>query len=260
VNNDRRPVYLSIPRTLGGFGVVGMSSVPVVERKLALFNDLPPCRTAIIAFDAYRCSSTILACFGAGVVGAFVKEKLVIDSGVERDAAQRAAASLGRELIFGGEFDGKPIANAEIGNSPIDAFRYPLQGRLLHFQSTNFGRLLSSLTAFAERQSLQCDIFVMGFANVRAVARHISQGRYERILVAAAGFFECLALEDIVLGGAFIANLCLPGATFDDEALVMLSAYKSYFSDMSAMTKSWTARVLQELSKHDDIYDALNGQ
>ncbi|MFZ5684283.1 MAG: 2-phosphosulfolactate phosphatase [Pseudomonadota bacterium] len=255
----KRPVYRSIPRTLASFGVIGMSTTATVERKLDLLRDQPASRTGIVIFDAYRCSSTILACFAGGVTGAFVKEK-VVASGVDVPTAQRIAQQLGKKLVLGGELDGKPVPGGVVGNSPLDAFRADINDSILHFQSTNFGRIFARLTEFAAAQQPECDVFVFGFPNAGTTARAIQSGAYDRVIVAAAGFFECLAIEDLVLGGEFLSLLGRSLDELDDDALAMLAAYKAYSADQQVLQRCWTARVLEELEKTDDILDVLDGR
>lgn len=260
MSEPKRPVYRSIPRTLSSFPVIGMSSTVSVERKLELLEGVDAGETAIVLFDAYRCSSTVLACFAAGISGAFVKEKVVSSGGVDVATAQKLADQAGVQLILGGEFDGKPVPGGIIGNSPIDAFRHDISGALLHFQSTNFGRLFARLTRYIEDLGGAGDLFVMSFANAQATARHVREGRYERVIVAAAGFFECLAIEDMVVGGEFLHALGRPATDCDDDALAMVAAHLAFDKDDRILRGSWTARVLQELSKADDIDDVLHGR
>lgn len=255
----QRPIYKSIPRTLSSYTVIGMSSTPAVERKLALLAEDRDRRTAVVLFDAYRCSSTLLACFGAGIVGALIKEKAVDGSGTDLISAQQFAEAEGRELILGGELDGRPVPGGIIGNSPLDAFRHDIIGKLLYFQSTNFGRLFVRITEFADAQSSHCDLFVMGFSNGEATAKAVQAGVYERIMVAGAGFFECIAIEDMVLGGSFISALRRDLDQLDDDALAMLASYQAYAQRLDVLTNCWTARVLGELSKSEDIHDVLAG-
>jgi phosphosulfolactate phosphohydrolase-like enzyme len=174
--------------------------------------------------------------------------------------AQRYALQNRLQLILGGELDGKPVPGGIIGNSPIDAFAHDINGAVLHFESTNFGRLLARIWEFSRSQPDRCDIYVMSYANVAATAKAVSAGGYERIVLGAAGFFECVALEDQVLGGYLLTTMNFAAHEHDDEALAMVGVYRAYSIDETILSESWTARVLRELSKEEDISDALVGR
>jgi phosphosulfolactate phosphohydrolase-like enzyme len=254
---SQRRIYETIPETLGTYKLVGMANADAVERKCGLLANASG-RTAVIVYDAFRCSSTILACFAAGVVGAFVMEKGLEGSGTSIAAAKKAANELGLDLEFGGELDGRPLSEGAVGNSPINAFRLPLSNKLLHFQSTNFGRVFVRLLRFLEPDP-SSGLFVISYANCAASARYIQSSNYDRIIVACAGFYDCIALEDMVLGGKFIQSLGLAADHLDDDALAMLACYGTFGNNVNLVANTWTAKVLKRMGRYEDVADVLVG-
>lgn len=222
-----------------------------------LLGDCSDLTHGIVIFDAFRCSSTLLACFASGLYGAVVMEKGLGDSGTSIAAAQELSGRLGLQLAFGGELGGQPIPGAVVGNSPMDAWvnRDLVQGRLLHFQSTNFARVFVHTINSTRRAACGADIYIVSFANAATTASLVRRKAYNRIFLISAGFFECIALEDMVLGGLFASTLDAPPLELDDDALAMLACHKSISLD--ALAHSWTARVLTRLSRLDDVADLV---
>lgn len=253
----RRPAYTLVPETLKSFRVVGMPTPTTMRTKLEMLLTDTGGSTAIVIFDALRCSSTLLACFAAGISGAFVMEKGVVGNGTSIERANEFAHQKNLRLLCGGELAGKPIPGAIVGNSPIEAWyhRDALNGALLHFQSTNFAKVFVGSIAAARDRSIAADFYVISFSNVSATAEMVKACSYDRVFLLAAGFFECMALEDMMLGGAFAAQLDCAETEFDDDALAMLACHRALAT--GAIQHGWTARVLSRLSKLEDVSDVL---
>jgi phosphosulfolactate phosphohydrolase-like enzyme len=211
-------------------------------------------RVAVVVFDAFRCSSTLLACFSAGLRAAAIMEKGINERGVSIVRAQEIANEYGCEVVFGGELHGKPIPGGVIGNSPIDGCnRTVMGGRLLHFQSTNFAKIFVDATSY----SPDAEIFVASFANAEATAETIARGSFERVYLFCGGFFDCIAAEDMHLGGRIIDTMSPAAGDLDDDSLAMLACFRAFPPEL--LIERWTARVMSRLGKAGDISDLVGG-
>jgi phosphosulfolactate phosphohydrolase-like enzyme len=255
--NIQRVVYAAIPKTLNSYRIIGMSTPRNVELKLGMLREHGENqRTAMVVFDAFRCSSTLLAAFSAGADGAMIMEKGICERGTSIPQAQAVCSKLERDLVLGGEFHGKPVPGGVIGNSPIDALSNPeLKGRLLHFQSTNFARAFVDLINYARDAQAIADLYVISYLNARATALSINKAAYQRILVVCGGFYDCLALEDMLLGGLLISHLGTPLPQIDDEALTMLATHHAFSHNKTLYESCWTGRVLSTIGKGLDLAD-----
>ena len=253
-----RSGFSLVPETLKSFRVFGMPTPHTLETKIKMLVSGDTDESfGIVIFDAFRCSSTLLACFAAGLSEAVVMEKGLSNRGTSVETAEEISKRRKLELIFGGELSGKPIPGGIVGNSPIEAWikRRSINGRLLHFQSTNFAKVFVRAIELTRPKMGSVDIYVISFANAELTSSIFRKKSYDRILLISAGFFECISLEDMVLGGLFTSNLGLSATAQDDDALSMLACYNSI--SLSALSHSWTARVLNRLQKQDDITDLV---
>ena len=254
----KRPVYQSIPRVLSGYRLVGMSTLQAFRKKTEFLPAPGTRRTAVVVLDAFRCSSTLLACFSSGVAAAVLQEK-GLPSGTSSSSARALADAWGLELVLGGELHGKPVPGGIVGNSPIDACDSGrLNNRLLHFQSTNFAKVFVEVCEYAAAASPGMDVYVIGFPNVGATAKRVISGHYDAIYVVCAGFYDCLALEDMILAGSLISRIAPHENTIDDEALAMLGCYRTYQDDVDRYKNSWSGRILQHLGKWTDVDDIVD--
>lgn len=254
-----RPSYKTIPDTLKTYSAIGLPTPSAIELKTKLLRDELEGNVAIVIFDALRCSSTLLASFSSGVVGAVIQEKGLESDGTSIQDALKIAKTFNAELIFGGELHGKPIHDGIVGNSPSFACNSPeLTGKFLHFQSTNFGKAFGDMVKFSRSESFKSDIYVMSFLNCTATANRINSGDYEKIFVVCGSFFDCMSIEDMVLGGQLLFDLGLPIDKMDDDALAMYACYQSFGKNKVALERGWTARVLNELGKFEDVLDVLD--
>jgi len=261
MNGDlNRQTYDAIPRALDTYKIIGISTPASGALKIdMLLNHGEARRQAIVVLDAFRCSSTLLASFSAGAWGAVIKEKGV-DRGVPIDVAEALAARNGLTLQLGGELHGKPVPGGIIANSPLEAcLTAELEGCLLHFQSTNFARIFIDLVEFAARCRAETDLYVISLANAVGTATALNRMGYDRVIVASGGFYEGVALEDVVAGGGFIDALGWDEAQIDDEAKTMVAAHRCYAGDPGIFHTSWTAKVLTKIGRGADIGDIVEG-
>jgi|GEM_PF-4205881 len=245
------------------FKAIGMSTPQSVAYKggLLLQPHYPGERVAIVIADAIRCSSTILAAFGAGVAAATVTPK-GSDRGISVDAARRASVALNLELILGGELFGRPIPGGKLTNSPRHASTEQLHGTLLHFHCSNLGRAFFELSERASEFQVAggiVDIYLGSFANVKAIAAQIGSQPYNRYFIATGGFYNMLSFEDLVFGGELLALLDIAPNQMDDEARTMLACNQAAPTEnerLEAFQTNWIGRWLIRLGKGADI-DAI---
>ena len=242
------------------FKVVGMSTPGSVAYKGELLfqpNEEGE-RVAVVIADAIRCSSTILAAFGAGVAAATVTPK-GSNQGVSLAEAERVSEALNLNLILGGELFGRPIPGGKLVNSPRAASAERLDGTLLHFHCTNLGTAffeLSKRAAAFQAAGGFADIYLGSFVNVGAIAARIRADSYSRLFVATGGFYEMLSFEDLVFAGELLACLGLAPDEMDDEARTMLACNQVAASDeerLDAFQTNWIGRWLIRLGKGADI-------
>lgn len=254
----QRPTYPTIPLALSAYSVIGMSTPSAVSLKLPMLRaHRPEQRTAIVVFDTFRCSSTLLTCFAGGAFAAMIMEKGLEQRGTPTSQAQMIAARFGRRLISAGELHGKPVPGGAVGNSPADACEIELNGCCVHFQSTNFARAFIEMVDYAQQTGGEADVFVISIQNAEITASALREGSYERVLAVCGGFFECLALEDMITGGMLVAHLDVAEELLDDEALTMLACYKSFSTSPQRYQTCWTGRVLARIGRGEDVDDIV---
>ena len=75
--------------------------------------------------------------------------------------------------------------------------------------------------------------------------------------VVCSGFFDCLSIEDMVLGGRLVSQLGFPHERLDDDALAMVACHTTYSNQAAILQQSWVAKVLHRLGKEGDLVDIL---
>ena len=260
VQSAKRLAYPTIPDTLRSFRGVGASTPMALTSKLDIFlGHHARARTALILFDAFRCSSTLIAAFSNGARAALIHEKGIDDEGRSLSAARGVSQALGCDVVFGGELNGAPIDGGCIGNSPLACLAAnELTGNLLYFRSTNLGRAWVEMVSAVERHQADATIFLVSFENAAATARHIIEGEFNFFFFGSGGFFENVAFEDLALGGKVIDSLNLSIDDLDDEATSMFASHLLARSQPYLLTQTWTARVLRAIHKYDDVHHILH--
>ncbi len=252
--------YTLVPLALSSFRVFGMSTPSTIDIKAPmLFHDGSSPPTAVVVFDAFRCSSTLLACFARGLHAAVLSEKGQSAAGTTIGKAEQLAQELKCKLILGGELHGRAVSGGVVGNSPIESCTAILDDRkLLHFQSTNFARSFNKITDYVHQQREGLvEIFVISYANAAITAQLIQSSGYERIIAVCGGFFDCMAIEDMTLGGRFISELGIDDGDLDDDSLAMLACYRALNPTPALVGGGWAGRVLRHIGKAEDIWDVI---
>jgi phosphosulfolactate phosphohydrolase-like enzyme len=247
---------------------VGMSTPSIAQKKceMLLSDNGTNKKKAFVVIDAIRCSSTILACFGAGVASVSVMAKLST-KGVSIDMAKEVCMLTGAQLSFGGESNGKPINGCIIGNSPLDASRTPeISGKHLHFQSMNFGNTFSEIANQVSDyidSGGRADIFVASFVNATSVGCFLKNNNYDAVYIACGGFYDCTSLEDEIVGGMILNELGYTFDEIDDDARGMLSIFKylnTAHKQYAALKTNWVSTYLTNFGKQHDIRSVIFGE
>ncbi|MGB0064869.1 MAG: 2-phosphosulfolactate phosphatase, partial [Terracidiphilus sp.] len=247
------------------FYAVGLPTPGAIGRKREiLMPSRPGERLVIVVADVVRCSSTLLACFGAGLQSATIGVKS--GGGTSRQQADLIGAALGAEVIGGGEVNGQPIPGGLIGNSPVQASRIAWKGKHLHFKSTNFGAAFARVHELAReirRRGGQVDVIVGSLANCAAIVRRIVSRHYDRVFVATGGFYESASEEDMIFGGDVFTGLGCVADDMDDEARLMLFAAQALpgtEARRAHLHTNWIGRALDRFGMADDIDAIVTGR
>ena len=174
--------------------------MPVEKHMLTLdlvptYNHLNPeqlfGKTAVV-FDVLRASSTIITALQNGC-----REIFVAPSYQEaRRLAERSFSS--PVVLLGGEKEGIKPRGFDFGNSPAEYQGSHVQGATLIFITTNGTNALRASSASSE-------IFVGGFLNISALAKHLMEK--EEVMLVPAGKEGSPCLEDTLCAGALIQLL-----------------------------------------------------
>ncbi|HEY8504884.1 MAG TPA: 2-phosphosulfolactate phosphatase, partial [Gemmataceae bacterium] len=149
-----------------------------------------------VVIDVLRATTTIVHALAAGC-------KAVLPcAGVEEARELAGGMRVGRVLL-GGERGGSPLPGFDLGNSPREYTPKLCRGNTLVLATTNGTRALLR-AAEADR------VLVAAFVNYSAVCEQLRQDtRPIHIVCAGAGGAVCL--EDTLLAGALVDDLCQTG-------------------------------------------------
>jgi len=198
---------------------------------------MPP-GTDCVVIDTLRASSSMLAALAQGAAG------VVPVRTIEEALAWRRRAP---DALLAGERGGWKIdskltggAPFDLGNSPREFLRAPLQGRLVVMTTTN-----GTKAVHAARGARR--IRIAALANVGATAECLLRHPPERLLLICAGTGSEAALEDILTAGALLDRLleARPGIPCSDAALLARAVYRTMRGDLpGALARSANGRRL----------------
>ena len=258
-------LHPSVVKAARSFYAIGLPAPGAIERKREI---LMPARSGeklvVVVADAVRCSSTLLAAFGAGLQSATVGVKS--GGGTSREQAERIGAALGAEVVSGGELNGHPIPGGLIGNSPIQAAQVAWTGKHLHFNSTNFGAAFTRVHALAQDirgRGGRVEILVGSLSNSAAIVRRIAAQPHDRLGLALGGFYESASAEDMIFGGDVLAGLVCRAEDLDDEAQLMLFAAQALpgaEARLAHLHTNWIGRALRAFGMEDDVDAIVTGK
>lgn len=152
----------------------------------------PPGRLAgglAVVIDVLRASTTILHALAAGC--------LSVRPCAELDEARTLAGNLpAGKVLLGGERDGKPLPDFDLGNSPREYTAARCKNMTVVFTTTNGTRALLR-AAEADR------VLVGAFVNFSAVCEQLRQD-LRPLHIVCAGTGGDTTMEDTLLAGAFV--------------------------------------------------------
>lgn len=256
---------MSVIRNYRGIGM-GTPFATINKCSMLLDKDYTCHKVAIVVIDAIRSSTTLLACFSAGVEAATIMIKGG-EKGTPTHLALHIAKQLNLQMVSAGEINGLPMSGCIIGNCPSEAAACAeLKGKFLHFQSTNFGSTFSEVVASAsEFRAIggYVEIFVASFANAEVIAKNISLLDFDRVLISCSGYYDNLSIEDNIVAGKIIQKLNFSIDELDDEARVMLILFRAFntkIKQYNVLKSNWISRSLTAFQKENDVKTVLWGE
>jgi phosphosulfolactate phosphohydrolase-like enzyme/quercetin dioxygenase-like cupin family protein len=271
METERKPkikLHSGVCAVMKNYRGIGMSTPFATINKCSILLDETYIhhRVAIVVIDAIRCSTTLLASLGAGVEAVTVMVKGG-EKGTPSSVAQLVAKQLDLQMVTAGELNGMPMPGGVIGNCPSEAAACAeLSGKLLHFQSTNFGSAFSEVALTVNefrRIGGTAEIYIASFVNAAMVAKEISTLGYDRVLISCGGFYDNLSLEDDLVGGQIFSLLNLSMDELDDEGRVMLTSFRNFstpIKQFEVLKSNWISSSLIAFNKEDDVKTVLWGE
>lgn len=218
-----------------------------LEVHVALLPQLrEPRGDVVIVVDALRATTSMAAAFASGASAIVVCGSL--------RAARQAASSLSaagvRPLLCGEVRSRRPKA-FDFGNSPVELSRAVLRGRTLVFATTNGTRAFAGLR---EARAVFAGALVNRAAVLGAALGEAHLAGRLTVLCAGRERGARVALEDVVVAGAFVDLALEEGVAPTDEALVALDVWRSAEDDALAAFRATThGRHLEALGFGDDL-------
>jgi 2-phosphosulfolactate phosphatase len=146
---------------------------------------------AVVVIDVLRAATTIAYALNAGATE-------VIPCLEVADAWEAAKNFPDDEIVLGGEREGLPIDNFQLGNSPEEYSSDRVSGKTVIFTTTNGTRAMV-------HARMADEIFVAGFVTASAVVTRLA-GR-EKIGILCAGTDGRISDDDVLLAGMLVDRL-----------------------------------------------------
>jgi 2-phosphosulfolactate phosphatase len=147
----------------------------------------------VVVIDVLRASSTIVTAVENGV------ERIIPVATVED--AKRLQPTLGRkDVLIGGEREGRKIEGFHLGNSPLEYTPEAVTGKTLILSTSNGTVAIAGCAGARET-------VIASFLNLSAVAAYLVSARPKGVAVLCAGNLGQLAIEDFVCGGLLVDRM-----------------------------------------------------
>lgn len=197
-------------------------------------------KTVVVA-DVLRASSTIVTALQNGARG-------VIPVGDMGEASKISQNVDSDHYLLCGEKDGVKIDGFDLGNSPKEYSPEVVRDKTLILNTTNGTKAIKkSLSAEA--------VYIASFLNLDAVVNALRDDPNDIVLICS-GWRGRMSLEDLLLAGNIIYNLC-EGKLQDesrDGAKVAFGLYEKFGQDLEGViTHSNHAYRLRDIVGEDDI-------
>lgn len=197
-------------------------------------------KTVVIA-DVLRASSTIVTAIKNGARG-------VIPVGDMGEASKISQNVDSDDYLLCGEKGGIKIEGFDLGNSPLEYTPAVIGDKTIILNTTNGTKAIKK-SSQAEK------VYIAAFLNLDAVVNALRDDPRDIVLICS-GWRGRLSVEDMLLAGNIIYNLC--DGTLDEEscdgAKVAFGLYEKFGKDLeSVILRSNHATRLREIVGEDDI-------
>jgi 2-phosphosulfolactate phosphatase len=157
----------------------------------------------------------------------------------------------GRGVLIAGERGGQRLSGFDLGNSPAEILRAPLDGKRLVLTTTNG-------TGAVARSAQARFILAGALVNARAVAEHVVAQAPESLYLVCAGRTTGIALEDL-LGAGAILDALLPRRTdvteLTDGARLSIELFRRERSRLAAaLDECESGRNLRRMGAEEDVH------
>ncbi|MEX0994890.1 MAG: 2-phosphosulfolactate phosphatase [Balneolaceae bacterium] len=195
----------------------------------------------VVITDVLRATSTMVTAIKNGAKG-------IIPVGDMGEASKIAQNVNSDNYLLCGEKNGLKIEGFDLGNSPLEYTRERIEGKTLIFNTTNGTKAVKKSMAAQE-------VYIAAFLNLDTVVEALRNSTRDIILICS-GWQGRLSLEDLLLAGNIIYNLC--NGKLDDQssdgAKVAFSLYEKFGNDLkNSIFHSNHAARLKELVGEEDI-------
>jgi 2-phosphosulfolactate phosphatase len=182
----------------------------------------------VVVIDVLRASTTIVVALDAGA-------KEVVPCLEVADALAFAKRFPAGECILGGERNGSPIDDFDLGNSPEEYSPDRVEGKTVVFTTTNGTR------AMLHAQSAH-EVLIAAFVNVSAVVQALLER--DRIHILCAGTDGQISEDDVLLAGMLVERLQRQGGlSYEQNAQAMTA--REYWLHSFALPKGLGAEPLE---------------
>lgn len=205
------------------------------------FDEGDLCGKIAVIIDVLRASSTITYALSQGVTRVYPFESLE-ELFKKRDTMEKGT------FITGGERDGKPLEELDLGNSPTEYKRETCEGKALLLCTTNGTKALV-------RASKATRVFAASFLNAEAAVQRLLR-ETGSIAIVGSGWKGEPSLEDTLCAGKILSLLEEQGAGFSpsDSAKNALEEYRFHKENLSeAIHSSDAAQRLANLGYYPDV-------
>ncbi len=198
-----------------------------------------------VVIDVLRATTTIVHALAAGC-------KAVLPCAEVEEARTLAGGMRVGRVLLGGERGGAPLPGFDLGNSPGEYTSKLCRGNTLVMTTTNGTRALLR-AAEAPRTILAA------FVNYSAVCEQLRQ-EVRPVHIICAGTEGSVSLEDTLLAGALVDNLCEAAEVrLNDAARLAWDGFENHGRILlGALEVSQGGAILRRLGYDDDIRAAAD--
>lgn len=194
-----------------------------------------------VVIDVLRATTTIITALQNGA-------KEIVPVATVEFAVKVSGGMFGGQTLLGGERNTKKIEGFALGNSPLEYSADIVTGKSVVLYTTNGTKALV-------KAKFSADLFACSFANVSALARHLSLQNKD-VEILCAGRSNNFSLEDTVCAGKLISEIEKLNAdiSLSDSARASISLSKSFGKSILKMLKETEhGKILIENGFEEDL-------